>query len=138
MFSFKEKIRKELLKAGVTINGDKPWDIQIHDERLYGRVVLRGSVGLGEAYMDGWWDVKQLDEFFFRILRARLHVSNKAPGQDLFHGISNIFNRQTVERALEVGERHYDIGNDLYRAMLDKRMTYTCGYWKNATNLDEA
>lgn len=138
MSFFKEKIKKELLKAGVTVNGSNPWDIQVHDERLYDSVILRGSIGLGEAYMDGWWDAPQLDEFFFKVLRARLHVSNKAPGQDLFHYLSNIFNRQTVERALEVGERHYDIGNDLYKAMLDARMIYTCGYWKNAKNLDEA
>jgi cyclopropane-fatty-acyl-phospholipid synthase len=71
-------------------------------------------------------------------LRGRLQVKYKAPGQDFFHALSNIFNKQTVEGALEVGERHYDIGNDLYRAMLDKRMVYSCGYWRHAENLDEA
>ncbi|MEK7531367.1 MAG: cyclopropane fatty acyl phospholipid synthase [Patescibacteria group bacterium] len=138
MFSFKERIRRELLKAGITVNGNKPWDIQVHNERLYGRIVLRGSIGLGETYMDSWWDCQRLDEFFFRLLRVRLHVSNKAVGQGLFHFLSNIFNRQTVERSLEVGERHYDLGNDLYKAMLGTRMVYTCGYWKDAKNLDEA
>ena len=37
-----------------------------------------------------------------------------------------------------MGIKHYDLGNDLYQAMLDKRMVYTCGYWKNASNLDDA
>lgn len=141
MSLFKSKITKALAEVGVEVNGSKPWDIQIHNERFYRRVVLRGSVGLGEAYMDGWWDCQKLDEFFFRLLRGRLDVKYKAPGQDLFHRLSNIFNRQTVERSLEVGERHYDIGNDLYKAMLDKRMTYTCGYWSGnlpAQGLDEA
>jgi len=88
--------------------------------------------------MDGWWDCPQLDQFFYRVLRSQLHVKYKAPGQDFFHLLSNLFNRQSVERALVVGERHYDIGNDLYRAMLDKRMVYSCGYWRDAKNLDEA
>ena len=35
-------------------------------------------------------------------------------------------------RSFEVGERHYDLGNDLYRAMLGKRMVYSCGYWREA------
>lgn len=138
MLSFKDKVRSELAKIDSTINGDKPWDISIHDERFYSRVLLRGSIGLGEAYMDGWWDCPRLDEFFYRLLRAHLHTKNKPPGQDIFHWFSNLFNRQTVKRSLEVGERHYDIGNDLYKAMLDKRMVYTCGYWKNAQTLDEA
>ena len=138
MSVFKTQITKALAESDVIVNGTRPWDIQVHDDRLYRRIALRGSIGLGEAYMDAWWDCEQLDQFFFRVLRAGLHVKYKAPGQDLFHAFSNIFNRQTVEGALEVGERHYDIGNDLYTLMLDKRMTYTCGYWKNAKDLDEA
>jgi cyclopropane-fatty-acyl-phospholipid synthase len=135
---FEKQITQALKDVDVIVNGSQPWDIQVHDTRLYRRVALRGSIGLGEAYMDGWWDVPALDEFFFRILRARLHVKYKAPGQNLFHAFSNLFNRQTVEKALEVGERHYDIGNDLYTAMLDTRMTYTCGYWKDTDSLDVA
>ncbi len=138
MSLFKEKIRKVLKEVDIEINGKRPWDIQVHDERLYTSVVLRGSIGLGEAYMDGWWDAEKLDEFFLRILRSNIQLEQKAPGQDIFHFLSNLFNRQTVEKSFEVGERHYDIGNDLYKVMLDKRMTYTCGYWEGAKNLDEA
>ncbi|MDO8664232.1 MAG: cyclopropane fatty acyl phospholipid synthase [Candidatus Liptonbacteria bacterium] len=134
----KTKIKKTLAEIDISIDGNRDWDIQVHDERLYRRVILRGSIGLGEAYTDGWWNCRKLDEFFYRILKARLNVKNKAPGQDLFHYLSNLFNKQTVKRSLEVGERHYDIGNDLYKAMLDKRMTYTCGYWDGALTLDEA
>jgi len=135
---FKKQIQKALADVDVVVGGKRPWDIQVHNERLYTRIILRGSIGLGEAYMDGWWDSADLAGFFFRVLRGRLQVKYKAPGQDFFHVVSNIFNRQSVERALEVGERHYDIGNDLYQAMLDRRMTYTCGYWRDAENLDEA
>ena len=45
---------------------------------------------------------------------------------------ARLFNLQASSRAYEVGERHYDLGNDLYCAMLDKRLNYTCAYWKNA------
>ena len=138
MSLFKKQIQKALSEVDIIVDGTRPWDIKVSDERLYRNIILRGSIGLGEAYMDGWWDCTDLPGFFYRVLRGRLHVKYKAPGQDLFHAFSNIFNRQSVERALQVGERHYDIGNDLYKAMLDKRMTYTCGYWRNAKDLDEA
>lgn len=139
MALFKERIQKDLAEIDIKIDGTRPWDIQVHDERLYRRVILRGSIGLGEAYMDGWWDAEALDQFFFRILRAQLHVKHKPIGQDAFHILSNaLFNKQSPSRALVVGERHYDIGNDLYKAMLDTRMVYTCGYWKDAQTLDEA
>lgn len=139
MSFFKNTIQKELAEIDIQINGTRPWDIQVHDERLYRRVIMRGSIGLGEAYMDGWWDCEQLDQFFFKILRAQLHTKHKPIGQDTFHILSNaLFNKQSPARSFVVGERHYDIGNDLYRAMLDKRMVYTCGYWKDATTLDEA
>ena len=142
MAMFKERIQKDLAEIDIQINGTRPWDIQVHAERLYRQVILRGSIGLGEAYMDGWWDCAQLDEFFNRILRAQLHVKHKAIGQDAFHILSNIlFNKQSPARSFVVGERHYDIGNDLYKVMLDKRMVYTCGYWGGnppAGGLDEA
>jgi cyclopropane-fatty-acyl-phospholipid synthase len=47
-------------------------------------------------------------------------------------------NMQSSARAYQVGEYHYDLGNDLYEAMLDKRMNYTCGYWRRAKTLDDA
>lgn len=128
-----------LAPTGIRINGPQPWDIQIHNEALYARVLGQGSLGLGEAYMDGWWDVAQLDEFFTKVLNAGLNRQLK-PSAGLIGSalLARATNRQTKTRAFEVGEKHYNIGNDLYTAMLDKRRTYTCGYWKNATTLDEA
>ena len=69
---FYQKIQYLLSFADVKINGDRPWDIQVHNTNLYSRVLAEGSLGLGEAYMDGWWDCDRLDEFFFRILKANL------------------------------------------------------------------
>ena len=142
MSLFKNKATSILKSIDVEINGTRPWDIQVKDERLYSRVMLHGSVGLGEAYMDGWWGCEALDQFFTRLLVGGMHRTHKAPGQDVFHYLSNFFfNRQSASRSFEVGERHYDIGNDLYKAMLDKRLVYTCGYWSGnppAQTLDEA
>ena len=49
-----------------------------------------------------------------------------------------VLNRQSRTKAFQIGEKHYDIGNDLYTRMLDKRLTYTCGYWRDAKTLDDA
>ena len=65
-------IRQLLARADITIGGSNPWDIDVHNKQLYQRVLTSGSLGLGESYMDGWWDVPALDEFFFRLLQANL------------------------------------------------------------------
>ncbi len=135
-----ETVIRDLLElADVQINGSRPWDLQVHDEHLYDRVLRDASLGLGEAYMEGWWDAECLDEFFFRVLKARLDEKIKNNMLLVFQvARARLFNRQSSARAFEVGEKHYDLGNDLYLAMLDKRLNYTCAYWKDAANLDEA
>ena len=138
MASAKNIIKEMLAAVDVEINGSRKWDIQVHDERLYQRILGGGSRGLGEAYMDGWWDVEVLDEFFFRVLRSQLEDQIRPNLSVLLEYLRSRFLNQQRTRAFEVGEEHYDIGNDLYTAMLDERMTYTCGYWKDATTLDEA
>lgn len=135
----KKTAQKLLSSAGVEINGKNPWDMQVSDERLYGRIFSSGSLGLGEAYMDGWWDAKQLDEFFNRVLKYGLDKEVGPWWWKLFRrALFSLINYQSEARAFMVGKRHYDIGNDLYKEMLDKRLTYTCGYWKIAANMDQA
>ena len=132
-------IQSLLSDAGVEINGSNPWDIQVHNANFYKRVLSESALGLGESYMDGWWDCEALDELIARIFKARLN--EKVIGNwktQLYILTTKLFNRQKKSRAKIVGERHYDLGNDLYRAMLDKRLNYTSAYWKNANNLDEA
>ena len=125
--------------AGVGINEDRPWDIQVKNPGFYSRVLAGGSLALGESYMDGWWDCKALDQFFDRILSARLDRKVKKSLDLLWLVIrSRLSNRQRPSRAFEIGKRHYDIGNDLFSVMLDKRLNYSCGYWDRATTLDEA
>jgi len=135
-----EKIVHELLSsANITVNGNNPWDMQIHDERFYERVLRDTSLALGESYMDGWWDCEAIDELINRLLRANLREKVENNLRMAFHVLkAKLFNRQSPPKSLEVAERHYNLGNDLYQAMLDKRLNYTCAYWKNATNLDEA
>ena len=136
----KQLVEGLLSGAGVSVNGPEPWSIQVHNDRFYRRVLSQGELGFGEAYMDGWWDCEAVDELVNRLLRADIRSRLKAHPKLLFHALSAaLVNQQgTRRRAFQVGEQHYDVGNDLYSRMLDKRMVYTCGYWKQAKNLDEA
>lgn len=133
-------------EAGITINGNSPWDITIRNDQFYKRLLTNTDLAIGETYMDHWWDTPHLDQFFYRIFTADLERKalmhpkfwRSALHQNFFETLGKIFNFQTKAKARAVAERHYDIGNDLYRYMLDKRMVYTCAYWENAANLDEA
>jgi cyclopropane-fatty-acyl-phospholipid synthase len=128
-----------LALADVKINGDRPWDIRVHDDRFFARVLSGGSLALGESYMDGWWDAEALDQFFYRVLDAELDKKVTGLRNTLWLGLKAVlFNMQRKSRAFNIGEKHYDIGNDLYRAMLDKRLNYSCAYWKSAAHLDDA
>ena len=136
-----ETVIRELLEGtGIEINGSNPWDLQVHDDRLYERVLREVELGFGEAYMDGWWDCEAIDELITRILLADLPSKLKGNWRLMLHALqARLFNLQSRRRAFQIGERHYDLGNDLYQAMLDKRMNYTCAYWKEGvTTLDEA
>jgi len=125
--------------ADIRINGDRPWDMQVHDDDVFARALAQGSVGLGEAYMDGWWDSEQLDEFFNHVVRVRLDQKvGQQKGMFGYWLYAKLFNPQSRRRAAQVADVHYNLDNDLYERMLGPSMAYTCGYWKNATTLDEA
>lgn len=125
--------------ADVRINGDRPWDVQVKDERLFDRILKKESLGFGEAYMEGWWECEQLDVLFTKLNQAKLHsvvLNNKRFMVRLF--VNKYFNRQSTSRAFIVGEKHYDLDNSLYERMLDPLMVYSCGYWRHADNLNDA
>ncbi len=136
--TFRTRAEELLAPADVAINGDRPWDIRVHDERFFSRVMAEGELGLGEAYMDGWWDCERLDEFICRVLRADLRSRIRPWSDALRLLVAKVVNLQKSSRAFQIGRRHYDIGNDLFSRMLDRRMIYSCAYWKDATTLDEA
>lgn len=132
-------ITNRLEKAEIQINGNNPWDIIVHDKRFYNAVFFKQNLGAGESYMQGFWDCKQLDELFFRICRKNQEDEFNSPIKDLFKIIQNtLINQQSPSRSMDVTTIHYNLDNHLYEQMLGKSMAYTCGYWKEAKNLDEA
>ena len=134
-----ELCRDLLASAGVTVNGDKPWDVQVHDERVWSRILRDGTLGAGEAYMEGWWDAPALDQFIDRVMRIRLGETLRENWMIVAHAVrARLLNLQSITRSFDNGQQHYDIGNDLYEAMLGGRLLYTCAYWPNAKTLDEA
>ncbi|HET6432247.1 cyclopropane fatty acyl phospholipid synthase [Dyella sp.] len=136
--SLQRKAEQLLAQAGIQINGDRPCDLRVHDERLYARVFSHGSLGLGEAYMDGWWDATDLPGLFTRMLSSQLDRELRTLDTLLAHLKARFLNRQRGEHAYDVAQIHYNLGNDLFRAMLGKRLVYSCGYWAQADNLDDA
>lgn len=132
-------IEKLIANTGITINGSKPYDIKVNNERFYNRALQHGSLGVGESYMEGWWECEQLDEFFFRLFSNHVETKFKPDIWETFHILqAKLINLQTKLKARNDISHHYDIGNDLYEAMLDSLMMYSCGYWKNASTLAEA
>lgn len=135
-----ESVISDLLSnSPIQLNGSRNFDIQVLNPDFYKRVLVEGSIGLGESYMDGWWQCADLDQMFYYLLKY--HVDEQRPDRFsdmLFVLKSRLFNMQTKKRAWMVGEEHYDLGNDLFERMLDPYMQYSCGYWKTATDLETA
>jgi len=120
--------------------GNRAQSTPARDHSAVGRVQGGDLFELGEAYIAGLWTTDRLDEFMYRIFtsskpRARLLGRARLL---LRYADQFLFNRQNERRAFEVGIRHYDLGNELFGAMLDPSMTYTCGYWAGATTLQQA
>lgn len=144
MNKLEEMFKEALAPAGITINGSKPWDIQVFNPKVYERVMQSGSLGLGEAYMSKMWDCSRLDQFFERVLlndiEGKLGLAEKLKfaSSAAKLKLKSWVNPQSIERCKFDVPHHYDIGNKLYQKMLDSRMTYTCGYWNRASTLDEA
>lgn len=135
-----QRIASDLLdEAGIEINGSRPFDIQVHNQQFFKRVLQQGSMGLGESYMDGWWECDRLDMFFSKVLRAGLENQLPRHFKDTLRiAAARLFNLQTKKRAWVVGKEHYDLGNDLFTRMLDPYMQYSCAYWKDADTLESA
>ncbi|CDF34472.1 Cyclopropane-fatty-acyl-phospholipid synthase family [Chondrus crispus] len=128
-------------EAGVTFGGSDPWDVRVSDPRLYQRIARQGTLGFGEGFVDGQWECDAPDELICRLLRAGTDSRMSV----LFRAYltarkvrDRLLNRQAKSRAFQVGEQHYDAGNDIFAAMLDDTMTYSCGYWRTASDLQQA
>jgi cyclopropane-fatty-acyl-phospholipid synthase len=135
---YRRKVERLLSLADVEINRDRAWDLEVHNDELYRRVLAEGSLGWGDAYVEGWWDCEALDDLFHRVFEANLDAQFKS-WFDLFPLLrAKISNLQKRSRSFQIGERHYDTGNRLFEVMLGKYMIYSCGYWRRASTLDEA
>ena len=125
--------------SGVTLNGKAPHDIRVHHPDFFSRVLNHGSLGLGEAYMDGWWECERIDRMVSRLLNHGLGEHAHTPSERIMYRLqASLLNLQSKARTHIVGEVHYDLGNDLFERMLDDTMCYSCGYWKTADNLHQA
>lgn len=135
----KDVVRRILAPADIAIDGPRPWDIRVLNPDFYARILEGGSLAAGDAYVEGWWDVEKLDEFFHRFFMADLdRTMAVSPRTRLEALLARWLNRQTKPRSRRVAEAHYNLGNDLFQAMLGKRMTYTCAYWTDGAGLDDA
>ncbi len=139
MESAERAVRELLALADIHPDGENPWDIRIHNPDVYSRVLAKGSLGFGESYMDGWWDCADLAGLFERITRAGLQKKVRPSLLLIFPYLqAQFWNMQSRRRSWKVARQHYDLGNDLYQAMLDPYMQYTCAYWQGADNLADA
>lgn len=139
MTRHREMVESVLSRAGVAIDGKNPWDITVHDERFFARVLMEKNLGLGEAYLDGWWDCRRTDEFICRILRSRLDVSLKGGVKYLpllLPGL--LFNLQSKARAHIVAKHHYNLDNELFLSFLDSYNQYSCAYFEGTADLNQA
>jgi len=136
--SYERALAELLSPLDIRLGGSRPWDIRVNDERMFHRVLAQGSMGAGESYMDGWWDCEQMDEMLTRVLRSDIDEHLRSPRAVLLALSARLYNMQSARRSYVVGERHYDLGDDLYEQMLDPRMIYSCAYWDKATTLAQA
>ena len=127
-----------LAPAGIAVDGNAPHDLRVHDERFFGVVLAGGSLALGESYMDGWWSCDRIDAFFARLMAAGLDRTAAGVHGGLRRLGALFFPLGRRSKAFVIGERHYDLGNELFEAMLDRRMIYSCAYWVDAGSLDDA
>ena len=135
----RQHVKSALSGSGIQLDGAEPWDPQILEPKALVRVLVRGTLGGGEAYADGEWECDSLDELVFRLLKSDIDENwDSRPGLSLHAVLAKLLNRQARSLARQNVHAYYDVGNDLYEAMLGRSMAYSCGYWRSAATLDEA
>ena len=137
--SYEAAVRKLLEHTDIRINGNNRWDIQVHDNRFYKRALGEAELGIGETYIDGWWDCEEIDTLISKLLRSGLQDVVKRNWSILWPiAMAAIFNRQNKRWGPKIAGAHYGLGNDLFQKMLDPLMNYSCGYWRNSASLEQA
>ena len=127
--------------------GDSHADIKatitIHDQKAYSRILWGGSIGAGEAYVEGLWSSENLVDVI-RLFSRNLAALEKH--EQRFGFLLNIINmvKHRLNRNSKAGSRtniaaHYDLSNEMYRFFLDEAMQYSSGIFPHeTTTLEEA
>src|SRR5436305_8352297 len=128
-----------LALADIRVNGTRPWDIQVHDQRFFGRVLTSGTLGFGESYMDGWWDCDALDEMCCRAIRAELEKRFELRLPNLLALLTALLtNQQTPRRSRKVRRLHYALRTHSIEATLDPNTPYSCALFAKGADLATA
>jgi cyclopropane-fatty-acyl-phospholipid synthase len=116
--------------------------VTIHDDAAFARLLLRGDVGVGEAYVDGQWDADDLPMALRLCLQNRAAMpldSRLARLGQLASLVRHRLRRNDRRGAARHVHAHYDLGNPLYQLFLDESMAYSCGFHASPTDtLEEA
>ena len=129
--SAEQLVRNLCSQIGIEINGPKNTDLQVKDPRFYERVLAEGSLGLGESYMDGWWDVGDLLQMNALIARGDVKDKVKQSWPMMWHALKARFtNLQTADKADIPAKDHYDVTIEAYLSMTDHWHALSCGYWR--------
>ena len=134
MINIEEIITKKLKEVDVVIGGSRDWDIQVKNKKFFRKVFLNANMGLGESYVNKYFECRRLDQLIYRL---RHYFPKKSIIlKNIYDIIQDKFiNFQSIKRATKVAKTHYDLEVKIFQKFLDKRMIYTCGYWNNAKNL---
>jgi len=139
MSLFQKGVLRILDDAGVSVHGQAPWDMDVRHSGFYRRVLLEGSLGLGESYMDGWWECAAIDQLFFRLIRGALHERVQLTWPEKLLSVSNYLrNMQRRNKSRKVVQRHYDPESDVIVSFLDPYNQYSCGYFEETDDLNAA
>ena len=132
-------VRQLLSQAGVEVNGSCSWDIQVHNPGFYKRAMAQGTLGLGESYMDGWWDCDAIDQLFYKLTSAGLHEKAAIPARmKAAVMFTRLVNMQTRSGSLKVVREHYNPASETILSFLDPYNQYTCGYFRGTDDLAKA
>jgi cyclopropane-fatty-acyl-phospholipid synthase len=122
--------------------------LKVKDDSVWFDIITKGNLGIAEAYMHGKAEVEPY-ELFIKLLNGTSIGSKRKQSTDALSvfgdvvaaplgAVASLLNQQTKSLSKRVTEQHYDAGNDLYEKMLGPSMSYTCAYWKDAKNLNQA
>lgn len=140
MNDYQRLVTQLLKRADIEVNGSRDSDIQVHDESFFRRFLKDGRVGLGDSYVEGQWDCNDLSQMFYKLTRSKVVTAKDKRNLSFMKTIlkAKLLPAGNIKRSHLIGQKHYDIGNNLYQKMLDPRLVYTCGYFLDETELDKA